>query len=183
MSYQISQAYCWHNNGTMIDEFCEYFEGIFQNKMQAMSNPAMFAMIELVHTPYDKHKFHCIQRYYFDKQEYRNTIISVCEQDSKLLVKNFKEKNLEDGEMTYLTGCDIIFEKIGEEFHGKNLCKECLVTWSGKKTYLKSQSILGNGYYNVIDKGYDVNTGEHIWGSFNGSFEFIKSPLNPCDEV
>ena len=161
----------------MIDEFCEYFEGTFENKMQAMSNPTKFAMIELLHTPYGKYKFRCIQRYYSDKKEYRNTIISVYEQDSKILIKNFKEKTPETGELTYLTGCDTIFEKIGKEFHGKNLCKECFVTWDGKKTYLEIQSILGNGYYHVIDKGYDVNTDEHIWGSFNGSFKFVKSPL------
>ena len=161
----------------MIDEFCEYFEGTFENKMQAMSYPASFAMIELLHTPYGKYKFRCIQRYHIDKQQYLNTIISVYEQDSKLLVKNFKEKNPETGELTYLTECDTMFEKIGEEFHGKNLCKECFVTWSGKETYLQTQRILGNGYYNVIDKGYDVNTDEQIWGSFNGSFEFVKSPL------
>jgi len=160
----------------MIDEFCEYFEGIFDNKIQAMHNPRHFAMIELVHTLYGKHKFRCIQRFYVDKRQYRNTVLSVYEQDSKILVKNFKEKNPETGELTYLKGCDTIFEKIGEEFHGKNLCKTCYVTWSGKETYLQTQSVLGKNYYNVIDKGYDVNTDEHIWGSFNGEFQFVKSP-------
>ena len=161
----------------MINKFCEYFEGTFENKMQAMSYPIKFAMIEMVHTPYGKHKFRCIQRYYVDKQQYRNTIISVYEQDSKILVKNFKEKNSETGELTYLSGCDIVFELIGDEFHGKNLCKECFVTWAGNQTYLQTESILGNGYYNVIDKGYDIETDKHIWGSFNGSFQFVKSPL------
>lgn len=161
----------------MIDKFCEYFEGTFENKMQAMSYPTRFAMIELVHIPYGKYKFRCIQRYHIDKQQYLNTIISVYEQDFKILVKNFKEKTPETGKLTYLEGCDTIFEKIGEEFHGKNRCKECFVTWSRKETYLQTQRILGNGYYNVIDKGYDINTDEQIWGSFHGSFQFVKSPL------
>jgi CpeT protein len=161
----------------MIDQFCEYFEGTFHNKHQAFSHPTKFAMIELLHIPYGKHKFRCTQRYYADKREYRNTIISVYEQDSKILVKNFKEENTETGELTYLSGCDILFEKIGEEFRGKNLCKTCFVSWSGKETYLQTQSVLGNGYYHVIDKGYDINTDEHIWGSFNGNFQFVKSPL------
>ena len=155
----------------MIDKFCEYFEGTFNNCMQAMSFPIKFAMIELLHIPYDTHMFRCIQRYYVDRREYRNTIISVSEQDSCLIVKNYKEN---DGMLTYLEGCDIMFEMIGEEFHGKNLCKECFVTWSGKETYLQTQSILRSGYYHVIDKGYDINTDEHIWGSFNGEFQFVK---------
>jgi len=161
----------------MIDTFCEYFEGTFQNKIQAMCQPTKFAMIELVHTSYGKHKFRCIQRYYIDKLEYRNRILFVYEQDFKIFIKNFNEKNPETGELTYLKGCDTIFEKIGNEFHGKNLCKTCYVNWSEKQTYLQTESVLGNGYYRVIDRGYDLNTDEHIWGSFNGSFEFVKSPL------
>jgi hypothetical protein len=161
----------------MIDKFCEYFEGTFENKMQAMSYPTKFAMIELLHIPYGERKFRCIQRYYVDKKEYRNTIISVSQQDSIILVKNYKEEIPETGQLTYLEGCDILFESIGDEFHGKNLCKTCYVNWSGKETYLQTQSILGNNYYHVIDKGYDINTDEHIWGSFNGQFQFVKSPL------
>mgnify|MGYP003326773559 CR=1 FL=1 len=157
----------------MIDKFCEYFEGTFDNKMQAMTNPAQFAMIELLHTPYDEYMFQCVQRYCVDKREYRKTVISVSEQDSCLLVKNFKET---DNKLTYLEGCDILFELVGDEFHGKNLCKTCFVSWSGKDTYLQTESILGNGYYHVIDKGYDINTDEHIWGSFHGQFQFVKSP-------
>jgi hypothetical protein len=157
----------------MIDEFCEYFEGTFENKMQAMSYPIKFAMIELIHEKLDDNKFRCIQRYYVDKQEYRRAVIEVIAQDTTILVKNYKE----DGGLTYLPGCDILFESIGNEFHGKNVCKECFVTWAGNQTYLQTESILGNGYYHVIDKGYDINTDEHIWGSFNGQFQFVKMPL------
>jgi len=160
----------------MIDEFCEYFEGTFENKMQAMCEPTKFAMIELLHIPYGERKYRCIQRYYVDKNQYRNTIISVEQQDSRILVKNYKEETPDSGQLTYLEGCDTIFERIGNEFHGKNLCKTCYVNWSGKQTYLQIESILGRGYYRVIDKGYDVNTDEHIWGSFYGSFQFVKSP-------
>jgi CpeT protein len=156
----------------MIDKFCEYFEGTFENKMQAMSHPTKFAMIELIHEKLDDNKFRCIQRYYVDKQEYRRAVIEVIAQDTNILVKNYKE----DGGLTYLPGCDILFESIGDEFHGKNLCKECFVTWAGNQTYLQTESILGNNYYHVIDKGYDIETDKHIWGSFNGQFQFVKSP-------
>jgi hypothetical protein len=157
----------------MIEEFCQFFEGTFENKMQAMSYPTQFAMIELIHEKIDENKFRCTQQYYVDKVAYRKTVIEVIQQDSNLLVKNYKEGD----ELIYLSGCDIIFEKMGEEFHGKNLCKECFVNWSEKETYLQTQSILGNNYYHVIDRGYDINTDEHIWGSFYGHFKFVKSPL------
>lgn len=156
----------------MIDKFCEYFEGVFHNRMQAMSYPTKFAMIELLHTKIDENKFRVIQRYYVDKREYRKAVIEVIPQGDALLVKNYKD----DQALTYMPGCDILFNMVGDEFLGKNLCKECLVSWSGKETYLQTESILGNGYYNVIDRGYDINTDEHIWGSFHGSFKFVKSP-------
>lgn len=156
----------------MIDKFCEYFEGTFVNKMQAMMAPRDFAMIELVHTKIDTNKFNIVQQYFIDKLAYRNSVIEVIAQDNTIITKNYK-----DGGLTYLPGCDIIFEKIGEAFYGKNLCKDCIVTWSEKETYLQVESVLGNNYYNVIDKGYDITTDEHIWGSFHGSFQFVKSPL------
>jgi hypothetical protein len=156
----------------MIDKFCEYFEGTFHNKMQAMSYPTKFAMIELVHEKIGENQFRCTQRYYVDKRAYRKSVIEVIPQESSILVKNYKEEE----ELTYLPGCDILFDVVGDVFHGKNLCKTCFVSWSGKETYLQTQSILGNGYYHVIDKGYDINTDEHIWGSFNGHFQFVKSP-------
>lgn len=153
----------------MIELFCDYFEGTFNNKMQAMSYPTKFAMIELVHEKIDTNKFKCIQRYFVDKRAYRNAVIEVFEQGDKLLVKNYKEDGL-----TYMDGCDIIFEKIGNEFRGKNLCKNCFVTWSDKQTYLQTSSVLGSGYYNVVDRGFCVDSHKHIWGSFNGPFNFKK---------
>ena len=156
----------------MIDKFCEYFEGNFNNCMQAMSHPTKFAMIEMIHEKIGENQFRCTQQYYVDKNAYRKSVIEVISQESTLLIKNYKEEN----GLTYLSGCDILFELIGDEFHGKNLCKTCFVSWSGNDTYLQTQSILGNGYYHVIDKGYDINTDEHIWGSFHGQFQFVKCP-------
>ena len=37
-----------------------------------------------------------------------------------------------------------------------------------------TEGVLGDGYYKVIDKGYDVETDEQIWGSYNGHFEFDR---------
>ncbi len=156
----------------MIEEFFDYFEGKFNNCMQAMSHPTKFAMIELIHEKIDNNRFRCIQQYYVDKVSYRNTIIEVISQDSRLILKNYKNEGL-----TYLDGCDIIMEKQGSEFIGKNHCNNCLVKWRDKQTRLQTSSTLGHNYYHVVDQGYDINTDEQIWGSYNGPFEFVKTPL------
>ena len=165
----------------MINKFCEYFEGQFNNQKQAFQNPIRFAMIELIHEKIGDNLFRCTQQYLVDKQAYRKSVIKITEQDSNLLITNHKEEF--DGNLTYQPGCDILFEYKAGEFHGKNICNDCMVTWSGKQTYLKTESVLGDGYYRVIDRGYDINTHEHIWGSFHGHFHFLKMPYKHCGDA
>jgi CpeT protein len=152
----------------MKEKFFEYFEGYFNNQKQAFKYPAKFALIELNHKKLNNDKFLIEQKYVHEKDPYRKTIIEVVENNNYLLIKNYKDDN------TYLNGCDVIFEYINEEFHGKNICNECYVTYQGKNTYLLTESILGNGYYKVIDTGYDVESNLQIWGSFHGMFQFDR---------
>lgn len=152
----------------MKDKFFEYFEGYFNNQKQAFKYPSKFALIELNHKKLPDDRFLIEQKYVHEKHPYRKTIIEIFENNNYLIVKNYKDDN------TYLNGCDVIFEYINEEFHGKIPCKECLVQYQGKNTYLITESVLGNGYYKVIDKGYEVTTNNQIWGSFNGHFKFDK---------
>jgi CpeT protein len=152
----------------MKDTFFEYFQGYFNNQKQAFNFPSKFALIELTHKKISSDSFLIEQKYVSEKNPYRKTIIKIIEKENYLLVENYKEDN------TYLKRCDVIFEYINEEFHGKITCNECFVSYQGKNTYLITESILGNGYYKVIDKGYDVETHNQIWGSFNGHFQFDK---------
>jgi len=156
----------------MIEKFFSYYEGIFNNCMQAMTNPSQFAMIEVIHKKLDSNRFECIQQYYVDKVPYLKNIVEVHEQDQKILLKFFKEDGL-----TYLQGCDTIFQYNGTDFHGVNVCNECYVQKGQKNTFVTTERLLGDGYYHTIDKGLDVETHEQVWGSYNGFFEFVKTPL------
>ena len=156
---------------TIKNKFFEYFEGYFNNQLQAFNFPREFAMIELSHTKIGKDKFRVTQKYIIDSEPYRQAIIKVTLRDDKtLLLENFKD----DENQTPLAGCDVFFEYIDGEFHGKNTCKECYIQRGIKNTYLMTEGVLGDGYYKVIDKGYDVETDEQIWGSYNGHFEFDR---------
>ena len=110
------------------------------------------------------------QKYNFDPDPYRKTIIEVIEEDGHLLLKNYKD----DEELTPLPGCDIIMKYQDGKFFGKNSCKECIVPWGIKTTYLMTESILSEDLYEVIDQGFDVENDDQIWGSFNGFFRFDK---------
>lgn len=154
----------------MIEKFCEYFEGYFNNQKQAFNYPREFALIELEHIQISNNKFRISQKYNIDPEPYRKTIIEVVEKDNHLILKNYKD----DENLTPLPGCDIIMEYKDGSFYGKNTCKDCIVPWNIKTTYLMTESILGENLYQVIDKGFDVENDEQIWGSFNGFFMFDK---------
>jgi CpeT protein len=153
----------------MIEKFCEYFNGYFNNQKQAYSYPSKFALIELYHEKLDNYKFRVKQKYSISDTPYRESIIKIIENDNFLLLKNYKN----DGE-TELNGCDVlVFEKEGE-FLGKNISNQCIIKNQGRDTYLVTESILGEGYYKVVDKGYDLYTNDQVWGSYNGFFCFNK---------
>ena len=122
----------------MIEKFCEYFKGYFNNQKQAFSYPSKFALIELYHEKLDDHKFKIKQKYSISDTPYRESIIKIIENDNFLLLKNYKN----DGE-TEINGCDVlVFEKEGE-FLGKNISNQCIIKNQGKDTYLVTESILG----------------------------------------
>lgn len=154
----------------MLETFIEYFEGYFDNQTQAFTHPQEFALIELNHRKLDDSTFQVTQKYNYEPEPYRNVIVKVFELNDKILVKNYKN----DEDLTYLNGCDTLFDWDGTEFHGLNMCNECYVHRAGRDTYLVTEGFLGNGYYKVIDKGMDVDTHEHVWGSFYGFFEFDR---------
>jgi CpeT protein len=153
----------------MIKQFCEYFEGYFNNQRQAFSYPSKFALIELYHEKIDDYTFKIKQKYSISKTPYRETIIKLIDKENFLLLKNYKS----DGK-TEICGCDVIVTEKDNEFFGKNISNNCIVKRNDKETYLQTESILGNGYYKVIDKGYDLYTNKQVWGSYNGFFIFNK---------
>jgi CpeT protein len=158
---------------TIKTKFISYFEGYFDNQKQAFYMPREFALIEVNHTKISTNKFKVTQKYVMDANPYRNSIIEVTQQDGKIILKSYKQ---DDETETYLSGCDVefIYDEEKDEFHGKNTCKECFVEKGGKNTYLVTEAVLGNNYYNVIDKGHDPETDQQLWGSYHGLFQFDR---------
>jgi len=153
----------------MKDLFCKYFEGYFDNQTQAFTKPLDFALIFVNHECIDVDTFKVTHQYSYENTPYLTNIVRVFEQDDKILLKFFKEDGL-----TYLEGCDTIFEFDGVGFYGTNVCDECYIHRDGKKTFAITERFLGNNYYNTIDKGFDIDTHEQTWGSFNGFFQFDR---------
>jgi CpeT protein len=158
---------------TLKSKFISYFEGYFDNQSQAFHMPREFALIEVNHRKISENKFTVSQKYVSDKNPYRESIIEITEKDKKIILKSYKQENKTH---TYLSGCDVEFtyDEQKDEFHGQNTCNECFVKKGEKDTYLITEAILGKNYYNVIDKGMDLETNKQLWGSYHGMFKFDR---------
>jgi len=159
----------------MIDKFCNWFEGEFNNQRQAFENPTRFAMIEVIHERIDEHKFSIKQQYMVDRVPYRQAIIEVVHLDERnLILKNYRD------DLTPLAGCDIMvsYSPENDEFVGGSQGNDCIIPWQDHgvmvNTYLSTQFILSENLYRVVDKGFSSETGKQLWGSQYGMFEFRK---------
>ena len=76
-------------------------------------------------------------------------------------------------------GCSMVFRRKqtedGDQFiGGVEPGKQCLIPRKGKRTYLVSQVELTASTWVSLDRGMDVETDEHVWGSTEGALRFEK---------
>ena len=170
----------------MIDKFYEWFEGTFENKRQAFSFPAKFAMVRLIHRRVGN-LFYGEQAYNYQLHApYRTFVLEPILEGDTIRIKNYVfQKNLYKGfhnldtlaeDLTHKKGCDSILHYKGKAFVGGVVGCECHVTWKDKTTYTRTECTLGSSYYHVVDKGYLLGTTEQVWGGKYGKFEFEKLP-------
>ena len=137
-------------------EFCDWFEGDFNNWKQASSRPTSFAHIILNHERISDNQFHVTQRYKHETTFYRDVVIKMVKQKGIIIVENDQ--------------CNLLFQKQGECYRGGTV-PGCIF----KETILVSRAELRCNQYIVIDAGFDPITKEQKWGSTNGPFIFDKA--------
>ena len=99
---------------------------------------------------------------YIDGDPYRSVVIEVIDDsdNDQVILKTYKDDE-------HIPGCDCVFQKVDNEFHGDITGKECFVQRGIKNTYMQSSAKLGDGYYHVIDQGFDLrmmnNFGDLSW--------------------
>ena len=77
----------------MIKKFNQYLEGIFDNKLQAFSNPSRYAHIRVTHRKIDDNLFYGEQAYnYMLSKPYRQFVLQPTEQNGIVKVINYELK-------------------------------------------------------------------------------------------
>ena len=106
----------------MFEEFCSYFEGYFNNQMQAFNYPREFAMIELNHRRIEgTNRFTVTQGYVMDGNPYRSVEIEVIDDsdNDQVILKTYKDDE-------HIPGCDCVFKKSIMNFMVTSLAKNVL---------------------------------------------------------
>ena len=137
-----------------METFYDWFEGEWNNRQQAYSNPRSAAFVHATHKRVSYNQFRCTYRYERQKMPYRDMLVTVEHRDGTIVVIN--------------PTMDIEF----------NLESGCYVA-GAKKTIAGIEYIcsayLGPDHYFVVDRAINLETGAILWGLDEGDcFEFLR---------
>ncbi|KJH69424.1 chromophore lyase CpcT/CpeT [Aliterella atlantica] len=184
-------------HSTDIVTLARWMAADFSNQEQAIENPPFFAHIRVCMRPLPVEllsgvSFYIEQAYDFTlNNPYRVRVLKLMVAGDRIAIENYsvkdeqqfygaarqKErlKNLTVEHLEKLPGCNMIVDWTGNSFKGVvEPGKGCIVFRKDKKTYLDSEFEIDADKFTSLDRGKDVETDEHIWGSVAGPFYFVR---------
>ncbi len=175
----------------------QWMAGYFTNQTQAFDRPREFAQIRLWQRPLPWELFSGYAIYVEQANElaptepYRRVVLHYQPQGSTIFVANYLVQDdgyfkgaaqeperlqaLTQAHLAPMTGCGMIFERFDDYFRGVvEPGKLCRFEKRGHQTYLNSISEVRADSFMSLDRGFDLESNEQIWGSFAGPFKFVK---------
>lgn len=138
----------------LLETFVEWFNGCWNNQIQAYSNPRGQAFVHVIHE-FDVDRFYCSYRYKRQPKPYRYFDARILNGDGHIVLKNPLH--------------DIIFHLEHGAFVSKTEFQKDGVLYI-------NEAYLGSRHYHVKDQGFDLKSGKQLWGLEDGMFyEFCKS--------
>ncbi|AFY70954.1 protein of unknown function DUF1001 [Thalassoporum mexicanum PCC 7367] len=187
--------------------FAQWMTGDYSNWDQAIANPPLFAHIRVCIRPLPNqlsdHGIWLYSEQAYDFQidrPYRIAVLHLVLAADRIEIENHK---LNDEESFYgaarqperlaaitaasvvkLPGCNILVDRTPTgSFVGKiEPGKKCNVHRKNQDTYLVHEFELNQTNLTTLDRGYDPETDERVWGTIAGPFEFVKQ-ASFADEV
>ncbi|GET38820.1 chromophore lyase CpcT/CpeT [Microseira wollei] len=192
-------------HSTDIPTLVRWMASDFSNQAQAYENPPFFAHIRVCMRPLPLEflggvSLYLEQAYDFAlNQPYRVRVLKFVEVGSRIEIENYKIKQeeqfygasrdlerlqtLQAERLEKMPGCTFITEWTGNSFKARvEPGKGCIVVRKDKTTYLDSEFEIDEDKLISLDRGRDVETDEHVWGSIAGPFEFVRK-ASFADEV
>ncbi|ARV57944.1 chorismate-binding protein [Nostocales cyanobacterium HT-58-2] len=192
-------------HSTDIATLARWMAADFSNQEQAFENPPFFAHIRVCMRPLPLEilsgvSFFVEQAYdYMLDDPYRVRVLKLVNTGKHIEIENYSVKEekkfygasrnperlkaLTIEDLEKLPGCNMIVEWTGHNFKGTvEPGKGCIVVRKGQKTYLDSDFEIDEHKFISRDRGRDLETDEHIWGSVAGPFYFVRK-ASFADEV
>lgn len=178
-----------------------WMAGDFSNWEQAITNPPFYAHIRVcirpLPTPLIKGAegiwLYSEQAYDYElNHPYRTAVLHLVPKSDRLEIENYRIidaatyfgasreperlKSLQFDQVEKLEGCNMLVHRTEHNsFKGQvESGKKCCVVRKGKTTYLNSEFEISEDKFISLDRGYDPETDERVWGSVAGAFEFEK---------
>ncbi len=185
------------SHSTDIPTLARWMASDFSNQEQAFENPPFFAHIRVCMRPLPLDllsgvSFYVEQAYdYMLNDPYRVAVNKLVDAEDHIEIENYRVKDakkfygasrdlehlkaLKPNDLEKLEGCNMIVEWTGHSFKGMvEPGKSCIVFRKGQNTYLDSEFEIDAEKFISRDKGRDLETDEHIWGSVAGPFQFVR---------
>ena len=192
-------------HSTDIPTLARWMAGDFSNQAQAYENPPFFAHIRVCMRPLPYELFGGVslfleQAYDFMLHNpYRLRVLNFVIVEERIEIEHYsiepeaefhgaarqpeKLQQLTREQIIKMPGCTMITEWTGSAFKGYvEPGKGCKVTRNGKDTYLDNSFEIEPQKLISLDRGRDIETDEHVWGSIAGAFEFTQT-VSFADEV
>ncbi|WP_413200084.1 chromophore lyase CpcT/CpeT [Nostoc piscinale] len=184
-------------SSTDIATLAKWMAADFSNQAQAFENPPFYAHIRVCMRPLPLDllsgvSFFVEQAYdYLLNDPYRLRVLKLLNVGDRIQIENYtvkqeekfygasrdleRLKSLTANDLEKLSGCNMIVEWTGNSFKGYvEPGKGCIVFRKGQKTYLDSEFEIDDEKFISLDRGRDLETDEHIWGSVAGPFYFVR---------
>ncbi|WP_096607858.1 CpcT/CpeT family chromophore lyase [Calothrix sp. NIES-2100] len=184
-------------HSTDIATLARWMAADFSNQEQAFENPPFYAHIRVCMRPLPLELLSGVSLFleqaydYALNQPYRLRVLKFETVGDRINLENYTVKeeekfygasrNLEKlatlttDDVEKMSGCDMIVEWTGNSFKGRiEPGKGCIVVRNGQKTYLDNEFEINEDRLLSLDRGRDLETDEHLWGSVAGPFHFVR---------
>jgi CpeT protein len=172
--------------------------GQYSNKVQAEEAPRLYAHINIFFRllPWSLLKgvsFYSEQSYNHSPwSPYRQAVHKLLIKGKVFIMQNYKIENayrfagggfeteilstINSSQLSLRESCEMNFYKSKNNCYTGHLKKGCnhIIERDGRKTYLVSKVKFDKHNFLSLDEGFDIETGQKIWGSDNGYLKFQK---------
>ncbi|MEH2374381.1 chromophore lyase CpcT/CpeT [Nostoc sp.] len=184
-------------HSTDIATLARWMAADFSNQEQAFENPPFYAHIRVCIRPLPLELFSGVslfleQAYDFMlNQPYRMRVMKLIPTENHIVIEHYTLKEeqkffgasreperlkvLSVDQLQKMPGCNMVVEWTGNSFKGRvEPGKGCIVVRDGKNTYLDNEFEIDAKEFFSLDRGRDLDTNEHLWGSIAGPFHFVR---------